>query len=712
MLVHHALPAYFCRRRVVLVISALCTTSALAVDAPAGEEKILGALTVTGQGEYTASTEKTGLYTTRKSASATGLNLSLRETPQTVSVISRSQMDDFRLTSVNDALAASSAVIVEKVETDRTYYTARGFDITNFQTDGIGQPFAHGLVNGDIDTAIYDRIDAVYGANGLISGTGFPSATINFIRKRPGVDFAATGGLSTGSWDRLRLDADVSGKLIDSGRIRGRLVVAREQGNSYLDRYDRSKNVFYGIVEADLGEATQLAVGHNQQHNKARGIMWGALPMLYSNGQATHYDASTSTSTDWSFWNSTLKTTFAELNHQLNADWNAKVVLTRNEYSNQGTMFYAYGTPEQGSGLGLFSYPSQYNFLNKQTQIDAGISGKFALFGRKHELSFGANRSRSVVDDVSHYSADTGTALPSLENWTGNYPIPNFNASSDGSHFVYKQQSVYGSSRLNLHDQLKLIAGARFTQAESTGSAYQVDRRSDASSITPYLGLIYDLNRNLAVYTSYTDIFNPQYQVQIDGNALKPVQGRSRELGLKGEFFDKKLNASLAVFNSEQRNLAESAGYIGTKAYYKGIDAQSQGFQLDLSGQVTPRLQASLGYTQLAIHNDAGQDVRSHVPRRLLRASATWRVPGADKLKLGGNLSWQDDIYRNTDAGEIRQSAYTLVNLMARYDIDPRWSISANLNNVTDQKYIASLYWDQAYYAAPRSAGIFLNWKY
>ena len=694
------------RRPLFLIIAALCSTPSLADNEPS-----LPALTVTGNMDHEASTEKSRSYTTRKSASATGLDIALRETPQTVSVITRAQMDDFGLSNVNEVLAATSGVTVEQVETDRTYYTARGFDITNFQTDGIGQPFTDG-VNGDIDTAIYDRVDAVYGANGLTSSTGHPSATINFIRKRPTANFSSRASLTLGSWDKRRLDGDISGKLIDSGRIRGRMVVAHEETNSYLDRYGRDKSLFYGIVEADLTDNTQLAIGHNRQRNQAHSPMWGALPMLYSNGRPTNYDRSTSTSTDWAYWNTATNKTFAELSHQFNEDWQAKAILTRTDYRSESALMYIYGTPDQSTGLGLNSYPSKYAMNNRQTQADVFVQGKFSLLGMKHDLTFGANRSKSILNDVSHYGQGIGTALQPLENWTGNYQMPAFDSSVDGSHYTYRQQSTYAAARFALLDDLKLIAGARSTRANSEGTAYGVNRKSDASKLTPYAGLIYDLTGNLSVYGSIASIFTPQYQTDASGDTLRPVQGRNREVGMKGEFFDKKLNASVALFRSEQKNLAESAGYIGARAYHKSVDANSKGFQIDLAGNLTSRLQTTFGYTQLAIHDDAGVDVRTYSPRRLMRASATYRVPGIEQLKVGTRISWQDDTYRNTTNGEVRQSAYTLVNFMARYDIDRQWSINANLNNVTDEKYIASLYWDQAYYAAPRNASISLNWQH
>jgi outer membrane receptor for ferric coprogen and ferric-rhodotorulic acid len=102
-----------------------------------------------------------------------------------MSVVTHAKMEDFNLNTINDVLANTTGVTVEKVETNRTYYTARGFDITNFQMDGIGVPMTYSLQYGDIDMAMFDRVEIVRGANGLSSSTGNPSATVNFIRKRP-----------------------------------------------------------------------------------------------------------------------------------------------------------------------------------------------------------------------------------------------------------------------------------------------------------------------------------------------------------------------------------------------------------------------------------------------------------------------------------------------------------------------------------------------
>nr|WP_275983308.1 TonB-dependent siderophore receptor [Propionivibrio soli] len=657
--------------------------------------------------------ERTRSYTVERSASATRLNLSPRETPQSVSVVTREQIEDFKLNTINDVLDNTPGIVVEKVETDRTYYTSRGFDINNFQVDGIGVPLTYGNISGQIDTAIYDRIEVVRGANGLSSGTGNPSATINFIRKRPTADFQASAGLTLGSWDYRRLDADVSGPLNAAGTLRGRVVAAGLDKDSYLDRYEQKKSLFYGILEADLSDATLLTFGHTLEDGRSKNPMWGALPMYYTDGTPTHYDVSTNPAADWSYWNVKTQSTFAELAHRFTNDWQVKGTLTHNRTDSDSKLFYVYGTPDRATGLGLFAYPSEYAGVTRQDIADINATGPFTLAGRKHELVVGASWARSTLEDESNYGRGIGTPIQDLATWTGNYPEPAFDASVDGSQFTEYRRSAYAAVRINPTDAVKLVFGANATAVEERGTSYGVSRRKSESAVSPYAGVIYDFTPNLSAYASYTDIFNPQHEIDINRQTLAPIKGNNKEVGLKGEFFDKRLNASLAVFRTKQDNVAEAAGYLGTDTYYRGVDALSQGYELELAGNITSRLQATAGYTQLSIEDKDGHDVRTFTPRRLLRVTTTYRVPTIERLKVGASLQWRDSTYREPAADvTIRQSAYTLVNLMARYDFTDKVSATLNINNVTDRKYLTSLYWDQAYYGAPRHALLSLNVKY
>lgn len=685
------------------------------------EQLELDAQTVVGS----SAVDEVDSYKSSPSSAATKLDLTPRQTPQSISTLSGAQLRDFKLTSVNDALKAVPGVQVQEVETDRTYYTARGFDITNFQYDGISVPFVYGNVEGDLDTAMYERVEVIRGANGLISGTGNPSATVNFVRKRPTAMPQARVDLTAGSWDKRRIDTDVSGALNDAGTVRGRVVYANENKNSYLDRYSREKNMFHGVVEFDLDDRTVFTLGHTLQTSDANSPMWGALPLVYQDGGKTHYSRSTSTSTDWAYWDNQENRTFAELAHTFDNGWQAKTVVTHVEKKSDGSMFYVYGTPNRTTGAGLYSYPSEYSEKNKQLIVDVQASGPFSFAGRQHEAAVGGSWSRSELEDLSWYDLSTGTMLPPLEQWSGDYPKPRNDNGSAGSDFTDRMKSVYGAARWSLTDDLSLITGARVIDVKSDGTNYGLAKSSkNSGKVVPYAGVVYDLNEQYSVYASYTEIFTPQTKTDLTGLRLAPLEGVNYEAGIKGELFDDKVNLSLAVFRTEQDNFAEQAGMIGSVAYYRAIEGlTSEGYELEFSGEPLDGLQLSAGYTFVDITNADGGHAVTYSPKHMVKAAATYRIPGMEKLKVGAAVRWQDDIkiavpltadngFTSIGTADAKQKAYAVVDLMASYDIDPNWSVSANLNNLTDEKYLSSLYWTQAYYGAPRNASMSVSWKY
>lgn len=706
-----------CIGALAATVSTLALSPAHAEDA---EAESRSDIVVNGQRNAPEPTEDTGDFTSRQSATATRMLLSPRETPQSISIVTRAQMDDFALRNANAVLAATTGVNVELVETDRTYFSARGFEISNFQIDGLGLPFASGDQMGDIDTAAYDRIEVLRGANGLLSSTGNPAATVNFIRKRPTSDFRTALSGTYGSWDNVRLDADISGPLNSSGTIRARGVAMGETRDSYLDRYSIDKTLFYGTVEADLSSRTTLAIGHLRQDNEPRGGMWGALPLYFTDGTPTNYDRSTSTAADWSYWNTRDRQSFAELSHDLSDDWSLRATVHRRVQKTGGDLFYVYGTPDPDTGLGLYSYPSRYDSTERQWIADIYATGNFTAFGREHDLVVGGTWSRSKSEMLSGYSADIGTPLPDLATWDGSYTRPSFDASYGSANFTDRRESAYAALRINVADPFKLIGGLNLTHVKSEGEQYDVVHQYGKTKLTPYIGAVYDLADNVSAYASYARIFKPQHETDIDSVVLAPIEGSNLELGIKGGWFEDRLNASLAIFRVKQDNTAEYAGYnfdIG-QSYYSTVDATSEGVELDIAGRITPALQISGGVTLLRIEDEDGLAARTYVPRQTVKLAATWTPPILPGLTLGANLKWQGDIKRDQgvtadgDAIVTRQGDYALVGLMARYDINDHWSVSGNLNNLTNEKYITSLYWAQGYYGAPRNGSVTVSWRF
>jgi len=254
----------------------------------------LGATSVVGTG-IDETTEYSGTYTPRQTSTATKMGLSLRETPQSVTVIPRQVMTDHHLASLDDVVKFTPGLSSNHRDSDRYTFYSRGFQIQNFEYDGIpsqivneSQQFTSTLA----DMAIYDRVEVVRGATGLLSGAGTPSATLNLVRKRPTDDFQGYVYGEAGAWDKYRAEADVSGPLTESGNIRGRLVSAYETSRSFVDWYSTEKRVMYGAVDVDLSEDTWLRFSLDYQNNDSDGVSFGHIPLFNSNGTATHFSRS------------------------------------------------------------------------------------------------------------------------------------------------------------------------------------------------------------------------------------------------------------------------------------------------------------------------------------------------------------------------------------------------------------------------------------
>lgn len=643
----------------------------------------------------------------------TGLDLTRRETPQAVSVVTRTLMDDFQIVSVSDALAASPGVVVDRVETDRVYYNVRGFEVTNYQYDGLGMPLPYEIVNGDVDTSLFERVEVIRGSNGLMTGLGNPSAAVNYVRKRPTRDSQTSLGLTYGSWDNHRVEVDTSGSLTGDGRVRGRLVSAYQDKNSYLDRYEKERSVFYGVVEADLTDSTLLTLGYTYQNDNADSPMWGSLPLFYSDGTPTDYDVETSTSADWAYWDNDTETAFVELQQRFDNGWEAKGVYTYRKMEGESELFYVYGTPNKDE-TGLFAYPSYYDDKLTENVFDLYARGPFEVGGRVHQLVVGVNHAKGEMRETSLYGRGIGTPLTPDQAFGGSYPKPLFDASENGSNWDDRYRSGYLATRLSLAEPLTAIAGARYVDVESQGEGYGSSKDASASEVVPYVGLIYDLNNIHSVYGSYTKIFNPQTEEDINRQRLEPVTGETQEVGLKSEWNDGRIYTALVAFWADQENLAEAAGMIGPDTYYRGTDVESYGYEAEISGELLPGWELTGGYTWLEIEDADGDEIRPFTPREIFRLTTTYRPAAMEKLKAGVQVSWQDSIFRGGSGGvpKTRQDAYTLVNLMASYDWTRNITTTLNLNNVTDEKYLNSLYVGQAYYGAPRSASVRFDYKF
>ena len=713
----------------LLGLAAGVALPAQAADAAAADVT-MPAVTVTGQS--TATTEGTQSYTAGETRSATRMDLSLRETPQSVSVITRQLLDDLGAVRLDQALAQTTGIQVGQNDTERTRFYARGFGINNLQIDGMARGGNAPLQ----DTILYDRIEVVRGATGLMGGTGDPSATINMIRKRPTKEFQASAGLIMGRWDDQRFEADLSTPLNAEGSVRARTALAWQKRDSYLDMYHERKTVGMLILEADLRPGTLLTAGVDFQDNTPTGATWGAVPYWNADGSLANLPRNTSLTTPWSTWANKQHTVFTSLDQHLPGNWNMHLGYARTESTNRTTVAYAgAGYPDPATGKGMRLWTGAWG-AGKSTgdNFDVYASGPFTLLGRQHTTIVGWNggnqRARSLGGKAE---INYPNIVPDYRSWTGNIPRPVFHP--DGSHTetVTRLAGGYVATRLSLADPLHVIIGARSSTYRTdtrsydkrgayTGSGGLVETRNE---VTPYVGAVFDINKQYSAYASFTQLFNPQSSKDRNNQFLAPETGDNAELGVKGEFYEGKLNASAALFHTKKKNMAEldrtvPPGFLlpdGSQAMVaNGTGVTAKGVEFDISGQLSRGWEASGGYTYLHAAEADGRRAATTQPRHLLRLATSYRFDGRlAGLKAGASMTAQSATYSASwygrpPSGEmtnIPQAAYALVNAMASYAINRHASVQLNVNNLLDKKYYRTVgFYDSVFWGEPRNVSL------
>ncbi|PWF22079.1 TonB-dependent siderophore receptor [Corticimicrobacter populi] len=672
--------------------------------------------TVTVRGAVSAVTEGSRSYTTGSTRSATKLDLSIRETPQSISVVTRQQMDDQNMRSLTDAVVATPGISLYGSGPRRLGFYARGFSIENVMTDGVPTAYSISLGAGlvaDPDLSMYDHVEVVRGATGLMQGAGNPSASINLVRKRPTAERQVRLAIDAGSWDNYRAETDLSGRLNESGSVRGRAVAAYRNSGDFRDYVKHEYSTLYAIGEADLSSDTTLSAGFSWQNNR-NDDSWGGLAAADSTGRDLGLSRSTYLGNDWEYWNQKTSGVFADLEHRLDNGWALRMAATATQSTLDYLGTYLYRNETTG-GINQ-SRSGGYVYKVRQHSYDAYASGPFELLGRSHELVAGLS-SRRARTNTEGGSGGTVAENIDVENWDWrSIPRPE-TAITYTADNKREQNSLYLTTRLSLSEPLTMILGGRLDWYDyddvQKGTGYKVTR-----NLTKYAGLVYDLDARHSVYASYTDIFQPQGNYDVDGNLLDPVIGKNYEIGVKGEYFGGRLNASAALYRIEQERLAmllaDQAAcptYPTSSCYAASGLVRSQGIDLEVQGALISSLELSAGYTwsDREYRKDAnpsriGQRYATYLPEHQFKLGVLYHLN--DRWRVGGSMAWQSRIYEKEGDYDFVQKAYMVMNLMAGWRAAKSLEVQVNVNNLFDKTYYTGIQgssYPNQVYGAPRN---------
>lgn len=670
-----------------------------------GDEVRLDTITVQAAG---SATEGTGAWTSQgPTGTATGLSLSPRETPQSISIVTQEQIRDANAVTLTDAVRMTTGLTAAQGNGEIRYsYFARGHEITNVQYDGLATR-VHWYsrdANPADDLAMYDRLEVVRGATGLMEGTGEPSASLNLVRKHALPERQTTADVSLTSFGRFGTTLDHSTPLNAAGTVRGRIVANGYTGDSYRDGSSEDYGLLYGTLDADLGERTSASVGISYARQNIDGYSWGGLPTRIDGSFFPEFDARTSPSLPWEHSYREETVGFAEVEHRLDNGWTLRAAGRAAASDTDMLSSYLDYDPDGNltRGGGQFDYTA-HNYA-----LDARATGPVTLFGRRHEIVFGASGNQDETSYVtpSAYSYIVPDPLDLQSPDIGPSPRDFASFSTD----TQTQWGIYGVGRFSLTDAMTLIAGARVAWYESENeSDYGNSSYSADGELVPYVGAVYDISDTWTAYASYSEIFSPLSETGLDGGILKPVTGSNLEAGLKAGFLGGALEATAAIFQSDETGLPEQlpnglCPVPGVSCYEAAGKIRTRGVELDVTGNVTDRWKVMAGYTyadpKYVEGDNDGEPYRTdYYPRHIAKLATTYDLAGSlQGLTVGASMQAQSGLhyddsfwFDDTMTFSIRQGGYAIFNLMARYEVTEATSVQVNVDNLFDRDYYSAI---------------------
>lgn len=646
---------------------------------------------------------------------------SLRELPHSVSVVTRKELDDRNIHTIEDALKNVTGVTVQRYDAVGNYsqFMARGFAADTYQLDGLTlQTDTNGIY---FDLAGYDRVEVQRGVASLFSGAGEPGITVNIARKRALAEPKTEVGLSAGTWNAYRADLDINRAFNEAGTLRGRLVAAYEDRDTFMDGIGSRKSFVYGTVEADIAERTTLSLGATWQDVDT--VLSRGLP-TWGDGTLIDLKRSTMPVQSWNRQDLESKSYFAEVERRGLDDSTLKFALRRVERGNDaryidpsvplanGTMF---GLPPRtlaSPGLSASAFARE----DSDTTADAYYSQPFQLWGQKHNVLVGADYRISDTDTrYAAYAAIPGTTLNLFNVDHDAIPEPNFVLGpSQKTHVT--SYGAYTQVRIKPAAQWTLIGGGRLSwwKSENTDTAGKRTSFSESGEFTPYLAGIFDITSKTSLYASYNEIFKPQGNLTITGQPLNPRTGKQFEVGVKGELNGGRLTWQADVYRLTDQNRAVALDN-NPNAYIALGKVEVKGAEAELRGELTPQWSFTGGYayTQTTyLRSTAAQQGTNYspiTPKHNVNLSTRYKFNSvASGLEVGGGVRLSSKFY---NVPQVRGPGYGIAFLSAAYPLSSTYKVTLNVDNLFDKDYYEKVSGTtrQNFFGAPRSITVALR---
>lgn len=653
-------------------------------------------------------------YKTDEAHAAMRSNVSLLNTPQSVTVIPVEVMNDQLVVTLGEALRNDASVSIGRVTTDRERFSLRGFTLeesTNLLKDG-HQHFS----KYRLPMALIDNVEVVKGPSSLLYGQSTPGGLINLVTKKPTFDSFAEISVKGDENGSLRMGLDVGGSFNEEKTIRYRAIIEKEDNKNWREYQDGSvqeSDFLVGSLMTDIDVSDDLTLSfHFDSSDEVAGQDSGAL--VDDNGNVIGGDELI-WDMPWTKIDAQSQNYGADISYQLSQNWQLEA-----GYNNQHNERERWESKPQTQddfdvATGLYEnkpYDKLEDWQQQALYFDFVGSVEFA--GMSHDLLVGGNylkheySSLKVKGDKQVADLNAGTIIP---RQMLDY------ADAKAKDESYKYYGVFTQDLITVNDQWQVLLGVRFDKQEKADA--------DNSSVLPKFGLIYHPSENASIYANYSESFEPQGDVTDDEDAnfgleLDPVKGSMYELGAKWELFSGKLRLNAAAFDIKRENIVLEVNLENNPDFEmittQGGIQRHKGLELGAIGEVNENLSLITSAMYLNAKYDAHNEYQGNRPEDVpkLTASAWLKYSISENAAVNVGAFYEGERYADAK-NSLKKSGYIRFDtgisyavLLAGNDLLMR----LNVENLLDKDYLAGGENGEINVGKPRTVKFGLSYKF
>ena len=646
-----------------------------------------------------------------KTLSATKTSAELVKTPQSVSVVTRDQMDALDATSVSQALRYTAGAFTEyrgsSNRNDEVF--VRGFSYVPKFLDGLSFGATASSQTGTVDPWLLERVELVRGPASVLFGQVNPGGLISMTSKRPTSEPIHKVQFSTGNRDLAEGAFDFGCPLSDDGRVLYRLNgIARTQHNQVED-YKDSRVAIAPAITWYPNDQTRFTLLTSYQKDPDAGYR-NFLPaygtVTSANGKYIPLDFNVSDPDYDQSWREQTMVGY-EFEHQFNDMMtfrqNARYASIKQKYR---YLVYFNSKPEST----LLSRRAQHEErTTNEFGIDNQLEAQFATAQMNHTLLGGLDYKSS--NDKQLLMRGSGSQYDM--DWT--HPVYGVNVDESTFSPASHEQQNLDQMGLYLQDQMswnnwELLLSGRYdwTEVRTTDYINSEKTQQNDNKFTWRTGLLYAFDFGLSPYISYSTSYEPNLQTNRapDSAPFKPTTGKQTEVGVKYQPVDNTL-MSLALYDLKQSNVST---YNSTLGWFENAgEVRSKGVEAEIHSSLwdSVNLIGSYTYTDAETVNTtvAGTEGKTpaRIPAHMASAFASYTFPGGPLKSLTTGVGVR---YIGTSYGDAKNTfkvpAVDLYDAMVSYELGELNSslkgaaVQFNVNNIADTKYVASCASDTA----------------